>query len=240
MELYSEISSFTIKSFINSLGKLNEYYAHGLWQLWEEMGCDQGSIGVLRPKAIRGYDGGREQSQNNLLIGSTTITSNWAHYLQNGCESLWSPRLTWPGQLERRCGPFWRDLRRRRRGSPWGRPIPISSLTFRLTRNKKTCSLKSTIIDLLDELGIEPRSQFERTIVCESDESFLPLSEEQLTRVVAVRDGLFKEKSKKIQEAEAMRTFIRDVSKKTPIGSQSRGKFFERVFRDILKMTDVK
>ncbi|QQP39288.1 Uncharacterized protein FKW44_020120, partial [Caligus rogercresseyi] len=100
-------------------------------------------------------------------------------------------------------------------------PKPSDPLNELLrTRLASFSELKSAIIIAMRDLCTEPSNSFERSIVCERDESFLPLSEERLKRVGEVHSGLLEQKALNHKTAERFRERIRAISAKLELDEE--------------------
>eukprot|EP00096_Caligus_rogercresseyi_P012875 TRINITY_DN5541_c0_g1_i1.p1 TRINITY_DN5541_c0_g1~~TRINITY_DN5541_c0_g1_i1.p1 ORF type:complete len:653 (-),score=217.11 TRINITY_DN5541_c0_g1_i1:313-2271(-) len=81
-------------------------------------------------------------------------------------------------------------------------------------RLKSFMELKASIVSAMSDLCTEPSNSFERSIVCERDESFLPLSEERIRKVRGVFVGLQEQKARNAEQANRMRDKILSISRK--------------------------
>ncbi|QQP50217.1 Uncharacterized protein FKW44_011144, partial [Caligus rogercresseyi] len=72
-------------------------------------------------------------------------------------------------------------------------------------RLKSFMELKASIVSAMSDLCTEPSNSFERSIVCERDESFLPLSEERIRK---------EQKARNAEQANRMRDKILSISRK--------------------------
>ncbi|XP_040576439.1 protein regulator of cytokinesis 1 isoform X1 [Lepeophtheirus salmonis] len=84
---------------------------------------------------------------------------------------------------------------------------------------------KKSFADLLIKLDIEPANSFERAIFCETDESFLPLSEVRLCSVAKTIERLESQVQQNMRETERMRCRIRDVASKLELDEREISDF---------------
>ncbi|CAB4056070.1 PRC1 [Lepeophtheirus salmonis] len=84
---------------------------------------------------------------------------------------------------------------------------------------------KKSFADLLIKLDIEPANSFERAIFCETDESFLPLSEVRLCSVAKTIERLESQVQQNMRETERMRCRIRNVASKLELDEREISDF---------------
>lgn len=87
--------------------------------------------------------------------------------------------------------------------------------------------MKLSIIGILEHLGEEPNSQFERVIVCEEDEAFI-LSAHNLEEAEKYWKSLERKVEKNKEKAERMRTKIFSLLKKLNLNNDGEKEHIEQ------------